>query len=373
MKKIQILLLAATLGLMIQACKKNETAVSPAKGDGLPIGQIDTRGLDRYISIAETLIAQKEPTQTEWDSLFTTPYYYLAINTVKFTTPADEQDAMRTVYKSKTLTAAQQADYSHHLNYKNNLAKLKAYSASVKDATIRNTLKTFLYPFIPTRLQADKFIPPIAYTYFYQEEAQGLDNMIIQDAWLAYQTDTYSKGLLTAHEALHSTLSVALKSRTKIILPDTDVRQIIAATLVGISQEGIADLIDKDKLSQKDSPVFELFKSLQVDETNRSIAFIKALDAELSTVSTTKTISNGNAFRQKVSGFAGHQPGRYMAKAIQKAGFLPEVINDAENPFPFIYAYNKAAAKLGGTAYPIISDKTITYLKSVEAELVKPL
>jgi len=71
------------------------------------------------------------------------------------------------------------------------------------------------------------------------------------------------------------------------------------------------------------------------------------------------------------SAYAGHQPGRYMGKAIQAAGELSALIQDVENPFAFFYAYQRAAVKLGAN-YPKLSPTTLAVLAQVEQELIAP-
>ena len=210
------------------------------------------------------------------------------------------------------------------------------------------------------------------YTYYLAEEANGLPDMILQDALLAYKIDSYAKGILTAHEAFHSVVTVALFKRYKVQLAATDARFILSQALVGIAQEGIADLIDKETLGKVGSPVYDLVQAYTADDKAKSTAFINALNAELIRLSAQEVISNPAQFRQSVLAFAGHQPGRYMGNAIKQAGLLNEVIADVENPFQFIYTYHKVATQSPGT-YPVFSAAAITYLKKVERELLQPL
>lgn len=366
-KLFALSLLAASAGL--SSCKKEsvDPPVVPVSAPG-----IDTRGLDYYIKIAETLATQQEPPQADWDSLFVTPYYDLLLNTFRASTPEAEKNVLRLIYKQGNLTPQQQQQYAHQLNYKSSLPQLKAYSASVKDGSIRTLLKPYLYPVLPPRLQNDALVPRIVYTYYFSEEANGLEDKILQDALLAYKVDGYAKGILTAHEAFHSVATGALIKRYKLQLPASDARYILALTLTGIAQEGIADLIDKETLGRPGSPVQALVQGLMVDEVPNSVRYIRALDDELVRLSTQPVIANPQQFRQLVSGFAGHQPGRYMGLAIKQAGLLNEAVADVENPFQFVYTYNKVATRSNGT-YPALSAAAITYLKKVEDELLRPL
>ncbi|KOY86659.1 hypothetical protein AD998_11350 [bacterium 336/3] len=367
-KNMKIFSLLFLLSFMI-GCKKDVS--QPFIKGGNPVGLIDTRGLDRYINIAQRLSNQQEPSQQEWDSLFVTPFYHLFIYQYKYSTPDEQKNELRVVYKSQNYTSEQLAKYAHHFEYKKRLDSLQAYSNNIKNGLIREELKKYLFPYLPKRLQ-NMEVPPVVYTYYFGEEANGLENMILQDALLAFKVDNYAKGVLTAHEAFHSIATKSLISRYQVKLKSTDVRSIITESLIGISQEGIADLIDKEILGKVGSPVYDVFQTFTVNEEEKSINFIKNLDKELIRISQNPFISDLKAFKQSIMAYAGHQPGRYMGKAIKITGQLNDLITDIENPFAFIYAYNKAANQLKGN-YPVFSNESLNYLKSIEQQIIKPL
>jgi hypothetical protein len=368
MKKSAVYLLLALMPLLLASCKK-ENDVSPTPQ--VTAAGIDTRGLDYYIKIAETLSARQEPAQADWDSLFETPAYKIIIG--KGITPEVIKADMRPAYTEHTLTPDQQKRHAHHLLYKNNLSQLKRYSASVKDGSVRTALKQYLHPYLPVRLQKDELIPPIVYTYYLSLEANGAVDMILQDAYLAYLIDNYAKGILTAHEAFHSVVTGAQNRRLKISRSNAeDPQAILFSTLNGISQEGVADLIDKEVLFRTDSPVYDYLKDLTKDEDQKARNYLLKLNEELVKSSANGTLHNPSEFEQTVTGDAGHLPGRFMGKVINQAGILDEVITDVENPFQFIYTYNKAASQSQG-GYPVFSEAAIAYLKKVEKELIQPL
>ena len=343
MKKINKGLL--TLLLMLTQFSYAQTIVSLKAKNA---ATIDTRGLDYYINIAEILKKGDKPAPYLWDSLFATPYFNLAINKFNLTTKEKQQKEIELVYSpSSALTKEQEQEFQHHLEYKKNLESLKVFSAALKDGSIRNTIQQYLYPFLPLRLQKEEFILLIIYTYYYSEEANGMEDMILQDALLAWKMDSYKKGLLTAHEAFHSVISKAGTSRTKINLEQVNTKSIVVNILSGIAQEGVADLIDKEEFSQLTSPMYEMVSAMMQDDEKKSQAYIKALDSSIIALPKNAKIKNPRTFSQSVMGFAGHQPGRYMGKIIRDAGLLPELIVDIENPFLFFYTYNIAALKLG--------------------------
>ncbi len=86
--------------------------------EGKAVGAIDTRGLDRYIEIAELIQKGEKPSEQLWISLFETPYFPLAINKVKFTTAEKVKEEMTLVYQPNgKLTEAQTKQFAHQLAY----------------------------------------------------------------------------------------------------------------------------------------------------------------------------------------------------------------------------------------------------------------
>ncbi|MBD2767260.1 hypothetical protein IC235_05085 [Hymenobacter sp. BT664] len=355
--------------LLLTACKK-DADVTPSSPSG-PDLRVDTKPLDYYIKIAETLSAKQEPSQADWDALLGTFIYDLVIKR-GISTREEQQDYLRGVYKvPETLTPEQRTFLAYGFEYKSYLPELKAYSASLNDGSLRigQAVKQHLYPMLPLRLQQESLIPPVMYTYFGPGQANGFAEAVIQDALLAYKVDSYARtrGTLTAHEAFHSVTGVAQKRRFKQ-LPDTDARVILREALTSIGQEGMADQIDKEILTSPDSRVAGLVPRY---DDNLSKANIRALNAELERLSTDETISDPNQFKRAVLDAAGHQPGQYMGKAIKQANLLGEVVADVDNPFQFFYSYNKAATQLSGD-YPVFSTTAINYLKQVEGQVINP-
>jgi hypothetical protein len=286
--KTALLLLIGALGSV--SCKKDKSE-SPFKTSA---AGIDTRGLDYYIKIAETLQSKQEPPQADWDSLLATPIYkrFIGLGAIK---PEEVKQEMRLVYKEQTLTADQQKEYAHHLNYKANLAKLKSYSSSLKDGSVRTAIKQYLFPYLPARLQKEERIPTIVYTFFFREDATAYENALIQDAFLSYKTDSYAKGLLSAHEAYHFITLRAIGERIKLTNDDSSTpKGLLASTLLQIAQEGVADLIDKEIFFKPGSSVYEDWREFWENDDQISKGLLLKLNEELVRYSTNQTLSTLN-------------------------------------------------------------------------------
>jgi hypothetical protein len=332
---------------------------------------VNAKNIETYIEIAETLQSGKQPNDATWNSLFATYYFDFVINKFKMAT-ADEikKDILKVYTPNTVLTDGEKTALKRHLEYKENLNSLKKYIATVKDGSIRKNIQQYLYPFLPKRLQVATEIPTIIYTYFHADEANGLDTLILQDALLSMKADNFSRGRLTAHEAFHSIVNKAMQQKLTISLEAQTNQGLIIGLLSSIAQEGIADLIDKEVLAQKESPLYDKLNAMMQDETNKSNNYIKNLDEALVSFGKKNKIKNAKKIASKVIGFSGHLPGRMMGKIIRDADLLTEVITDIENPFVFIYAYNKAAEKLK-LPNAVFSNEAILVLKKLEQELIK--
>lgn len=114
-------------------------------------GTIDTRGADQYIAIAEKLLLDTEPNATEWDALFSTPYFDLLINQNNISTAAKEKDEMRIAYmpSRSSQLQANAGRLAQHLNYKEHLATLKNYLAYIKTSAVVDSTKVWFIHFCP--------------------------------------------------------------------------------------------------------------------------------------------------------------------------------------------------------------------------------
>jgi len=317
-------------------------------------------------------MAGSESSESEWNALFETPAYNIFL---WLFTKEQIKENMRVPYQQQNLTPDQQEFYKHHLEYKANLQQLKDYSAQLKDGSIRWKISEDLFPFLPARLHDKNLIPVAVYTYYNKREANGYSDQMIFDGLLSYEVDSWSPGkvLLGAHETFHSVTDNAFEKRKKLTIPEGDSRQIVLNSLRDISGEGIGDLIDKDVLAQPNSPVYELFLTFQINEQQNALNFITTLNVKLEELSSGHIITDAAVFKNTLLTQAGHQPGRYMGRAIRQAGLLNVLRIEPENPFTFFYLYNTAANLMGYSNYSVFSQTSINYLSQLETQLIHPL
>jgi len=195
--------------------------------------------------------------------------------------------------------------------------------------------------------------------------------MVINDLFLSYRIDKYKFGLLTAHEAFHSIVSVAFQLALKKNINNNAIDFNLLYFLQNVSEEGISDLIDKPLLLKKGSPVYNEVKQLTTDDETLSIKYIRSIDSLLMlSLASEHVLQRYNDFADLSNTFGrngGHIPGRFMGTVIQKAGLLQKHIIAVEDPISFILTYNEAAKK-SGKKYPVFSKESIAYLQKLKAK-----
>jgi hypothetical protein len=202
-------------------------------------------------------------------------------------------------------------------------------------------------------------------------EATGNGGVVINDLLHAYRIDSYKVGLLSAHESFHAIVSRSFLQRLKKVSNYNSPDFNLLCFLQIINEEGIADLIDKPLLIQRNSPLHEEVKKLIENDESISIAKIKKLDSLLTLAFKTETVieqyQGFAAFANAYGKNGGHIPGRFMGAVIKESGILKNHIQSIEDPISFMVSYNDAVKKLK-KSYPIFSSDTMEYLKNIKAK-----
>jgi len=136
--------------------------------------------------------------------------------------------------------------------------------------------------------------------------------------------------------------------------------------LTKIHQEGVADLIDKDKppiqgLSLYPKTVIDMYNS----DYNGTPQKLKNLDS-LTNGLLTQEIDSLTYFGQieNYFGFGGHTNGFYMSLKIVEKGSLQVLIDSYHDPVEFIRIYNGAAKEASGDH--VFSSKFVDYVEQIE-------
>ena len=174
------------------------------------------------------------------------------------------------------------------------------------------------------------------------------------------EADAVKPGILQGHEMHHQ-----LRPH-KDFGPVADDDQGLMAIIGSIQNEGLADLIDKNReLAEPGDP-----RGIREWILDPAPAFIHRMDSTIQSRARGGAPASVRYYRQLSRSSNGHLPGFFMARAIQRNGYTQQLIKTADDPFAFLYLYQKAAKKDSEHA-PQFSDAAMRYLKTLELRYTK--
>ena len=336
------------------------------------ITKVNTSGAEAYFQVTHLLESGKSESAVHWQTLFSTPVYQMMIAGNAIDTNKLKTEMMHVFSpSSSTLTNTFSTKELYHKSYKDNQRKLERYISDLQKSSIEDSIKVLLYPYLPPRLQSDSLFPVLFYLNYGASEATGFNGIVINDLLHSYRIDNYKFGLLAAHEAFHSIVSAAFQQALKKNINYNAADFGLLYFMENVSEEGIADLIDKPTLLKEGSPVYNEVKQLTTNDQVLSLKYIKRIDSLLKLCVTSEhVLQQYNGFADLASTFGsngGHIPGRFMATIIQKQGLLQKHIITIEDPISFFLTYNEAA-KQSRLTYPVFSKESIEYLQQFKAK-----
>lgn len=174
------------------------------------------------------------------------------------------------------------------------------------------------------------------------------------------EADAVKPGILQGHE-IHHQLRPHKEFGT---IADDD--QGLMAIIGSIHNEGLADLIDKEvELAEPGDP-----RDIRGWILDPAPDFLHKMDSTIQVRARGGAPASIRYYRQLSRGSNGHLPGFFMARTIQRNGFTRQLIQTADDPFAFIYLYQKAAKKDKEHA-PQFSEAAMRYLRALEARYTK--
>lgn len=346
-----------------------------AYGQAIPSETVNTSAAHAYIKISKQIHSGVAVNSMQWSQLFGTLPYQMMIQGGVVDTIAFKAD-MLSVFSPTSIgnNPSQSGRKSYHNEYKENLHALEQYVIRLARADVVDSVKKLLYPFLPQRLQLANLFPKLFYLYYGSPDATGNSGLVLNDLLLSYKIDKYKFGALASHEAFHAIVSVAFQQKLKESIDYNSPEFTLLYLMENVSEEGIADLIDKPILGQKGSPVYNTVKYLRNNDTALSIMYLQRIDSLLTLVSASDSLLGSYTFQRLSDQFGkngGHIPGRFMGLVIKEGGLLDDQIQSVEDPVSFYLNYNRAAIKLTGKKYPVLSDASIGYLRKLRKRLLK--
>jgi hypothetical protein len=339
-------------------------------GQTTPNEKVNTSGAEAYFKIATLLEGGSADKAIPWQLLFQTPPYQMMISGKAIDTTVLKLE-MRRMFSSTNpdVATSLSATEKYHQAYKDNQKQLEKYISVLHKVNVVDSIKALLYPFLPARLKTEALVPTLFYLNYGSADATGLGGIVINDLLHSYKIDTYKFGLLAAHEAFHSVVSNAFQQKLKQNIDYNATYFNLLYFLQNVSEEGMADLIDKPILLQKSSPLYTEVKELTANDETLSVSLIRKLASVLTQAyRSDQALLPYGSFTALANTFGkngGHMPGRFMGSTIKKAGLLKAHIESVEDPVSFILTYN-AAVKKSNKKYAVFSKESIAFLQSVK-------
>lgn len=292
----------------------------------------------------------KRVNQTGWD------HFVEQVNLVY--TPGNEAGIQQAIKIDRSLQRI--------VRYAREEESLKQYIAKMNQRRLMDSALVYSKRMLPKKWK-NCFPTPRIDFILYNYDGSGRQYGVTMDLLLSYDLDPYRPGVFLGHELLHYALFYC-RVKARHFKPVPQEQQAAFLAINGISEEGIADLIDKPfLLFEEQSPYREkaVFLDLYTTQSPLCIAKINQAFEQLADQSGAPYTSI--AYWNSIVLASGHVPGMYMGRLIQQQGLTQALIKHIENPFQFFYLYQKAAQK-AKNGYPTFSAKALGFLKAMERQ-----
>ena len=329
---------------------------------------INVEAVTRYWQITDALRQNKPLSDQAWQEFLEIPGnkvyvrgIYSAADLVRY------RKAIEVVYMPRydSLRRAKLAAKSwfHTMvnDYKEREPEYRRYVAGLnQNAAALDLMYQYAYPQLPparrTRVaKLNIYYEALGNDATSQEEGMFYSLRAVLDA------NEVKRGLMEGHEMYHQLQPG--RDFGPIAPDDLGLLEIMAS----MQHEGIADQIDKPlTMAMPGDP-----RGIRDWAITPAPGFIQRMDSTLQSRARGGAAASGRWYRRLSNGSNGHLPGFFMSSAIVRNGLGRHMIAQSDNPFAFVFLYQKAAKK-DKTPLPRFSDAAIRYLQELERKYAKP-
>lgn len=338
---------------------------------------VDLTSVDEFIKVASTIKAGKEVSAEQWKAFENSAAYKKmaarknkklisiiksSMNMAFGKNTTAEKERVLSITKEQMATSTnlllKKLILANYLDVNNHFDSIKSFRENYDFNGLINRVKQRLSSFLGTPLDSTAMFNPVRF-FFINADGSNEEDALYIDFNLVYKLTEQQRINFLAHEFFHN-------YREHFENHDFNYKSDLNYTLDLITNEGIADLIDKSEGYEKYySYVIELPEMVETMTGlyHRAPENLEKLQQVImqyanGEISETKLVDNIIEFVK----FNGHAIGFYMANQIVAAGYKSEMLQSFYNPYQFYRLYNKAAKKLNGLR---LSDEFMGYLRRV--------
>lgn len=326
---------------------------------------VNIEAATRYWELTDALRQDKPLTDAAWQELLALPANKIYVPGV-FPEEALKRyrKAIEVVYMPRhdsLLQAKLKAKVWYYVlvnDYKQREPMFKTYVQQVAQRpSYLETMYTYAYAYLPKRAHTKVTDLHLYYTAL-GNDASSRDEGIVFSLNSAIEWNKPKAGILEAHEMHHQ-----LRPRPNFSSASEQDKPLLWA-LDAVQNEGIADLIDKTPLVQSpDSADIQSWLLAPAPTVVQRLDSVLQVGAKMGN----SALPVRKFYQRLYNGTAGHLPGFYMARIIEKQGYTPQMLATIDNPMAFFALYQKAASK-DKTHPPLFAKASMAYLKKLEKQ-----
>lgn len=334
--------------------------------------RFDTESAEKVIKIAELLLSDSVVSDQSWENLFNSNGFenYLiysnstaqkrsiryALETVFDPSHKSRLDSLLNIPHKMDQDFFKLSLIRNFNDLKHNFEKAKKFLQMTDFNDLMASGDSLARAYLPKRVQNS--IPELydAYMIVSDPDAKVMENAIVFDLNMALNSGEEGLIKIIAHEFHHNYRKLTAKS----------FKHPLMIQLNKIHQEGLADLIDKEKPPIQELNLYpqDFIDAYNSDYTNTPQK-LKKLDS-LTSEFLNQSIDSLTFYShlENYFGFGGHPNGFYIALKIVEKRNIQVLIDSYDDPIEFIRIYNEVARKSDNDH--VFSSEFIEYLEKIE-------
>ncbi len=334
----------------------------------------DFSGIEQFIEIAGILEQGQEPSENQWEKLFSTPGYEVLTES-EFSReffiehlrmvflPAEREALEQALEKEKNLPFHRR--HAHHFNSaKNKMDEIVLQKEQLNEQApeLMEISRNEAMNYLP-EMEETGFVP-VSFVIF-SNDARGYTPVVIDILFSIGLGDNLP--LLVGHEVHHYFRNQILAYDPDTILAeDKDLLWVLNQ----IQAEGIADQIDKRKLVMDVEGPMHSFSDLWENMVKNAPDYLSFMDEHLSGMQNTAKdrLHTGQQLKKNLP-MSGHPIGFYMANLILEEKGTKALAEEAGNPFAFFRKYQQVAKAQPGDA-PVFSSGAMRVISDMEEKYI---